>query len=204
MRADTGGRTVNFRRISYKAVIASSCCWALTFMSSSVRVPCVRGLSAFPSSPRQHKITWIVPKNDGQSSEEDVKLTFTVNHNENLRTASLQAGIASPHNGKANWINCRGLGTCGTCAVEIKVNNNLQEDSGSDLPPRNSVEQARLALPPHRKESNLRLACQTRVQCDLVVRKYGGFWGEDTDRLVKPTRPTAPLGELEYLLDRNK
>lgn len=35
-----------------------------------------------------------------------------------LRTALLRGGI-SPHNGQAQVINCRGLGTCGTCAVEI-------------------------------------------------------------------------------------
>lgn len=29
-------------------------------------------------------------------------------------------GGVSPHNDKARAINCRGLGTCGTCAVEIR------------------------------------------------------------------------------------
>lgn len=37
-----------------------------------------------------------------------------------LRTAMLRGGI-SPHNGKAQVINCRGLGTCGTCAVEVRT-----------------------------------------------------------------------------------
>lgn len=36
-----------------------------------------------------------------------------------LRTALLLAG-SSPHSGRAKLINCRGLGTCGTCAVEIR------------------------------------------------------------------------------------
>lgn len=35
-----------------------------------------------------------------------------------LRTAMLEAGV-TPHNGRATLINCRGLGTCGTCAVEV-------------------------------------------------------------------------------------
>lgn len=35
-----------------------------------------------------------------------------------LRTAMLEAGV-TPHNGRAALINCRGLGTCGTCAVEV-------------------------------------------------------------------------------------
>lgn len=36
-----------------------------------------------------------------------------------LRTALLQAGL-TPHNGRAQLINCRGLATCGTCAVQIR------------------------------------------------------------------------------------
>jgi len=36
-----------------------------------------------------------------------------------LRTALLLNGL-SPHNGRAQLINCRGLGTCGTCAVEVR------------------------------------------------------------------------------------
>ncbi len=36
-----------------------------------------------------------------------------------LRTALLKAGL-TPHNGDARLICCRGLGTCGTCAVEVR------------------------------------------------------------------------------------
>lgn len=36
----------------------------------------------------------------------------------NLRREILDRGL-SPYNGKAHYVNCRGLGTCGTCAVEI-------------------------------------------------------------------------------------
>lgn len=45
--------------------------------------------------------------------------TFSVLQGTKLRTALLQNGV-SPHNGNAKLINCRGLGTCGTCAVEIR------------------------------------------------------------------------------------
>jgi ferredoxin len=44
---------------------------------------------------------------------------FSAPQGSKLRTAMLLNGV-SPHNGKAQLINCRGLGTCGTCAVEIK------------------------------------------------------------------------------------
>jgi ferredoxin len=43
-------------------------------------------------------------------------------------------------------------------------------------------EQDRLSVPPHDADSGLRLACQIRVQGDLTVRKYPGFWGQHTDR----------------------
>ena len=35
---------------------------------------------------------------------------------DNLRTVLTDAE-QSPHNGKSALVNCRGLGTCGTCAV---------------------------------------------------------------------------------------
>jgi hypothetical protein len=45
--------------------------------------------------------------------------TLAVPHGATLRSALLRGGL-SPHNGGAEAINCRGLGTCGTCAVEIR------------------------------------------------------------------------------------
>ena len=72
-----------------------------------------------------------------------------------LRTAMLQAGV-TPHNGRASLINCRGLGTCGTCAVEIR----------GEVEPREwtTQESLRLNFPPHGAPGNqrLRLACQVR------------------------------------------
>lgn len=45
--------------------------------------------------------------------------TVAVRRGATLRTALLQSGL-TPHNGNAKVINCRGLGTCGTCAVEVR------------------------------------------------------------------------------------
>lgn len=84
-----------------------------------------------------------------------------------LRDVLLEAGT-SPHGGRSKWLNCRGFGTCGTCAVEIQ---------GTVAPP-SARERARLSFPPHRPESGLRLACQVRVEHDLTVTKHPGFWGE--------------------------
>lgn len=86
-----------------------------------------------------------------------------------LRDVLLEAGV-SPHNGRANSINCRGHGTCGTCAVEVT----------GDVSDVDSRERARLSAPPHDLDAGLRLACRTRVRGDVTVHKYPGFWGQHT------------------------
>lgn len=82
-----------------------------------------------------------------------------------LRRVLLDAGL-SPHNGPTA-LSCHGLGTCGTCAVEI-------EGDVAEPTPR---ERARLDFPPHSVGSGLRLACRVRVTDDLRVTKHDGFWG---------------------------
>lgn len=93
----------------------------------------------------------------------------------NLRQVLIRNGI-DLHNGGATVINCRGIGTCGTCAVEI-------EGAGSDPEWR---ETARLSLPPHHPGKSRRLACQVRVLGDIRVTKYGGFWGQTDEIEWKP------------------
>ena len=85
----------------------------------------------------------------------------------NLRDVLNDFGI-SPHNGAARFVNCRGFGTCGTCAVRI----------AGEVTSRTRVETWRLSFPPHQADSNLRLACQVQVQGDLEVKKFDGFWGQ--------------------------
>jgi ferredoxin len=80
-----------------------------------------------------------------------------------LREAELDV-----HNGRAAALNCRGHGSCGTCAVEV--------DGETSAPTRR--ERLRLSTPPHDPDAGLRLACQTRVEGDLVVAKHPGFWGQ--------------------------
>lgn len=80
----------------------------------------------------------------------------------------------SPYNGRAETLNCRGLGSCGTCAVGVTALD------GGDPPVSEPGlrECARLSFPPHTPEDGLRLACQTRVYGDVVVEKFSGFWGQ--------------------------
>ncbi|WP_224450019.1 2Fe-2S iron-sulfur cluster-binding protein [Haloprofundus salilacus] len=87
-----------------------------------------------------------------------------------LRDVLLAAGL-SPHNGRAQQLNCRGHATCGTCAVE----------ADGDVSEMRSQERRRLSLPPHSLDSGLRLSCQTRVEGDVGVTKYEGFWGQRVD-----------------------
>jgi ferredoxin len=88
---------------------------------------------------------------------------------EKLRSAIKKAGM-SPHNGSAQWLNCKGLGSCGTCAVQI---------TSGEVSPLSTMEKWRLNFPPHNGDSGLRLACQVKVMGSMTVVKHSGFWGED-------------------------
>ena len=101
--------------------------------------------------------------------------TFTCSHGANLREVLLGQGV-DLHNGQAKLINCRGLGTCGTCAVEV---------AGAVSDP-NWRDRTRRALPPHSPTQNRRLACQTRVLGDVKVTKFAGFWGQDEQPVWTP------------------
>ncbi|MFK7986648.1 MAG: 2Fe-2S iron-sulfur cluster-binding protein [Sandaracinaceae bacterium] len=89
-----------------------------------------------------------------------------------LRDALLSAGH-SPHNGGAQRLNCRGLGSCGTCAVRV---HGVVEPVGHTR-----MEAWRLGFPPHDKRRGLRLACQVRVRGDIRIEKLEGFWGQGTE-----------------------
>ena len=86
---------------------------------------------------------------------------------ENLRRVLLNAKLPL-YNGVAAVIHCRGMGTCGTCAVQIQ----------GDVSEMTRVEKWRLGFPPHRRESGIRLACQCKVLGDLTLEKRGGLWGD--------------------------
>jgi ferredoxin len=95
----------------------------------------------------------------------------------NLRQELLQHGI-DLYNQQARVINCRGIGTCGTCAVQIE---------GPVSAP-NWRDRSRRALPPHTPTRDLRLACQTQVMGDIRVTKYDGFWGQGTTPVWTPAQ----------------
>jgi ferredoxin len=84
----------------------------------------------------------------------------------NLRQVLMAHGLPLYHP-VARVIHCRGLGTCGTCAV--KIEGTVSEMTG--------VERWRLNFPPHHAQSGLRLACQCKVMGDLRLEKWKGLWG---------------------------
>lgn len=92
----------------------------------------------------------------------------------NLRKVLLENGIEL-YNGKAKIINCMGIGSCGTCAVEIE----------GEVSKPNWKDKTRRSLPPHSLTKNRRLACQTQVLGDISVVKYSGFWGQGDDIVWK-------------------
>ena len=126
----------------------------------------------------------------------------TIQKGEILRSAMLKNGI-SPHNGRSRLINCRGLGTCGTCAVEVTSPSD-SNDAPIEPRERNTKERLRLNFPPHGssdQSSNLRLACQIQVNDCVTVKKRTGFWGQDTAGLAEEFESELWFGELEFILD---
>ena len=101
--------------------------------------------------------------------------TIECDRTANLRQVLLQNGIPV-YNGNAAIVNCHGLGTCGTCAVEVQ----------GEVSQPSWREKSRLSLPPHSPTSNRRLSCQTQILGDTQVTKYDGFWGQGSDTLWTP------------------
>ena len=108
------------------------------------------------------------------------KQTYTVTYRgrkintkygERLRNVLLRNGTPL-HNG-GRLITCKGLGTCGTCAVTI---------DGNVHPATRGLRESRLMFPPHSAKNadarGLRLACQVQIVGDIEVTKYNGFWGQ--------------------------
>ncbi|NEP33098.1 MULTISPECIES: 2Fe-2S iron-sulfur cluster-binding protein [unclassified Moorena] len=101
--------------------------------------------------------------------------SFECDQGSNLRKVLLEHGVAL-YNGNAKLINCRGLGSCGTCAVEID----------GEVSEANWKDKARRSLPPHSPTANRRLACQTKVLGDVCLSKYDGFWGQGDQTVWTP------------------
>ena len=164
--------------------------------------PTLQLRTALPRAPRIATGTRSNAQTVAKDAAETCRVTWTtadgarvidVQRGELLRTALLRRGL-SPHNNNSQLINCRGLGTCGTCAVEVR---------GAVEPAEASArERLRLSFPPHELRPNLRLACQCVVRGDVVVSKFEGFWGARPTLAPAAANAKTYFGELEFLLDR--
>jgi len=71
------------------------------------------------------------------------------------------------------WFHCRGMGTCGTCAMKV---------SGSVTSP-TAIERWRLNFSPHSNsiEKGIRLLCQCKAMSNLKLEKLAGRWGQGVE-----------------------
>ena len=96
----------------------------------------------------------------------------------NLRQALREAGI-QVYQSIDKYLNCRGLGLCGTCAVLVK-------DGMEHLSKKNLRERFNFAFHPKTSfavighEDEMRLSCQVKVDgdCTIEVRPAFNFSGE--------------------------
>lgn len=103
--------------------------------------------------------------------------TFECSPDSNLRKVLLEQGVEL-YNGNAKFINCMGLGTCGTCAVVVE----------GEVSQPNWKDKARRSLPPHSPTANRRLACQTQVRGDIRVTKFDTLRAKAAEILGSATR----------------
>jgi len=126
------------------------------------------------AAPRPFRTPVPAPSPANPEASPPVVIPVQAERGTTLRTALLEAGV-TPHNGRATLINCRGLGTCGTCAVEVQ---------GAEEPEEwTTQERLRLNFPPHGPPGNqrLRLACQVGLpgagaRQGGAVGSGGGWW----------------------------
>lgn len=101
----------------------------------------------------------------------------------NLRLAALANGIPL-YPGIHEWLNCRGFGQCGKCAVL------LENGAATNVSPKTLLERIRLGASLFQIgfEEKMRLACQTQVLGDVVVTTQ--------PRPVTPRKVAAPRGTV--------
>lgn len=91
----------------------------------------------------------------------------------NLRVEARKAGVEI-YPGMAKYLNCRGLGACGTCKVYVKA-------GAENLNPKTVIEKLNLNFHPVTSfasighEDEIRLACQVTVNGDCSIETKPAF-----------------------------
>lgn len=117
------------------------------------------------------KITFVNDKNEKQEIE--------VPAGSNLRAEARKAGIPI-YRGLDKYLNCRGMGLCGTCKVLVKT-------GIENLSPKGMMEKLNFYLHPMSMlaaidhETDMRLACQCSVNgdCTVAVQPEFNWYGEN-------------------------
>lgn len=81
---------------------------------------------------------------------------LTCQKEDNLRQVLLK-NVIDLYNGNAKYINCLGIGTCGTCAVEIE----------GEINPPNWRDKTRRSFPPHKSNRKFKISLSNKS-----FRKY--------------------------------
>ncbi len=95
-----------------------------------------------------------MPKITVTNAETGETQTFKVGYGANLRQAAFYAGVEM-YKGMNKLINCRGLGVCGTCLIEVEPAENAGDQT--------FIEKL------HKLEPNQKLGCRAKVWGDLAV-----------------------------------
>ena len=115
---------------------------------------------------------------------ETAKSLIEVEPGANLRKAARDHGIAI-YGGLDKYLNCRGMGLCGTCKVHVK-------EGMENLSPPSLMERINMSMHPMTimakigHEEELRLACQVKVNGDCTIETRPRFnWFGETDKKGK-------------------
>jgi ferredoxin len=101
------------------------------------------------------------------------KVDLEVPAGSNLRQEARKAGI-EVYKGIERYLNCRGLGLCGTCKVLVKKGmENLNKKTFMERINMNTHPLTMLAALGH--EDELRLACQVQVNGDCTIETTPAF-----------------------------
>lgn len=95
-----------------------------------------------------------MPKVTVTNAETGETKTFKVGYGANLRQAAFYADVEM-YKGMSKLINCRGLGVCGTCLIEVEPAGGAGDQT--------FIEKL------HKLEPNQKLGCRAKVWGDLTV-----------------------------------
>lgn len=96
-----------------------------------------------------------MPKVTVQNAETGETQVFKVGFGANLRQAAQYKDVEL-YKGMHKFLNCRGMGLCGTCLVEVEPIENVD--------PRTLFEKL------HKVDSNQRLSCRAKVYGDITIK----------------------------------